>query len=374
MLEVGSKIGLSCSILGRAAWKGKWRINRVSRMKTNKKSLFFIVTLLTLGLLLSACGSSDSTEETQPAVEEETTQEEVPVETSDINPFTGETGGLDNPVIVVKIDNVNPARPQWGLADADIVFVEEVEAGLTRLAAVFSSNLPEKVGPVRSARISDLEIMGQFGTPAFAYSGAQKKLLPEIASANIVELAHGSSGGVYNREATKRAPHNLTINLREAAPTLVGVSTPKDVGLVFDEAAATGGTATSTFNAKWPSSRVGAEWDAVNNGWVIALDSAPALDANTNAPIFANNIVIQFVNQGDSIYKDSGGNFTPLIETVGSGTAVVLRDGQRFEVDWSRPSATGGTSYSLAGSPFAFAPGQTWVLFVPTTYDVTFEP
>ena len=374
MLEVGSKIGFSCSILGRAAWKGKWRFNKVRCMKTNKKPLFFIVTFLTLGLLLSACGSSDSTEETQPVAEEETTQEEIPAETSDINPFTGETGGLDNPVIVVKIDNVNPARPQWGLAEADIVFVEEVEAGLTRLAAVFSSNLPEKVGPVRSARISDLEIMSQFGTPAFAYSGAQKRLLPEIASANIVELAHGSSGGVYNREATKRAPHNLTINLREAAPTLVGVSTPKDVGLVFDEAAATGGTATSTFNAKWPASRVGAEWDAVNNGWVIALDSAPALDANTNAPIFANNIVIQFVNQGDSIYKDSGGNFTPLIETVGSGTAVVLRDGQRFEVDWSRPIATGGTSYSLAGSPFSFAPGQTWVLFVPTTYDVTFEP
>jgi len=216
--------------------------------------------------------------------------------------------------------------------------------------------------------------MEQFGTPAFAYSGAQKALLPEIAAANIVELAHGTSGGVYNRETTKPAPHNLTINLSQAAPTLVGVSTPKDIGLVFDETVATGGTVTSTFNAKWPASRVGAEWDSVNNGWVIALDSAPALDANTNAPIFANNVVIQYVNQGDSIYKDSGGNFTPLIETVGSGNAVVLRDGQRFEVNWSRPMASSGTSYTLAGTPFAFAPGQTWVLFVPTTYDVTFEP
>jgi hypothetical protein len=107
---------------------------------------------------------------------------------------------------------------------------------------------------------------------------------------------------------------------------------------------------------------------------VIALDSAPALDANTNAPIFTPNIVIQYVNQGDSIYKDSGGNFTPLIETVGSGTAVVLRDGQRFDATWSRPIATGGTTYSVAGSPMAFAPGQTWVLYVPLNYVVTFEP
>lgn len=344
-------------------------------MKIKKTSLPLLVAFLVFGLLLSACGrsSSEEAEQTTP-VEDATQEQEAPAQTSNLNPFTGKPGGLENPVIVVKIDNVNPARPQWGLAEADIVFVEQVEAGLTRLAAVYASNLPEKVGPVRSARISDLEIMEQFGTPAFAYSGAQRRLLPEIAAANIVELAHGSSGGVYNREATKRAPHNLTINLKQAAASLVGVSTPKDIGIVFNETAATGGTATSTFNAKWPASRVGAEWDAVNNGWVIALDSAPALDANTNAPIFANNVVIQYVNQGDSIYKDSGGNFTPLIETVGSGTAVVLRDGQRFEVNWSRPTATAGTSYSLAGAPFAFAPGQTWVLYVPKTYDVTFEP
>lgn len=344
-------------------------------MKIEKTKLSFLIPLLAFALLLSACGGSESADEAQTDTGDESAQEqEVQEETSTLNPFTGETGGLENPVIVVKIDNVNPARPQWGLSEADIVFVEQVEAGLTRLAAVYATNLPQKVGPVRSARISDLEIMEQFGTPAFAYSGAQSALLPEIAAANIVELAHGTSGGVYNRETTKPAPHNLTINLSQAAPTLVGVSTPKDIGLVFDATVATGGTATSTFNAKWPASRVGAEWDAVNNGWVIALDSAPALDANTNAPIFANNVVIQYVNQGDSIYKDSGGNFTPLIETVGSGNAVVLRDGQRFDVNWSRPVATGGTSYTLSGAPFAFAPGQTWVLYVPIGYDVTFEP
>ncbi len=346
-------------------------IYRVRLMKiTNSKfaaiSLFFV-----FALVLSACGRGDAGEDPNDQIDQD---QEQPVEPSTLNPFTGKAGGLDNPVIVVKIDNVNPARPQWGLAEADLVYVEEVEAGLTRIAAVYATNMTEKVGPVRSARISDLEIMEQFGTPAFAYSGAQQRLLPEIAAANIVELAHGSSGGVYNREATKSAPHNLTIDLKKAAASLVGVSNPKDIGLVFDSTPATGGTATNTFNAKWPASRVGAEWDSVNNGWVMALDSAPALDANTNAPIFASNVVIQYVNQGDSIYKDSGGNFTPLIETVGSGNAVVLRDGQRFDVTWSRPIATGGTTYSLAGSPMAFAPGQTWVLYVPQSYVVTFEP
>lgn len=345
-------------------------------MRIHSIKIVFPAVFLTLGLVLSGCGGGNNAASEvaeEPAAQSDQSQE-VPVEVSVLNPFTGKAGGLNNPVIVVKIDNVNPARPQWGLAEADLIFVEEVEAGLTRLAAVYSTNQPEKVGPVRSARISDLEIMEQFGTPAFAYSGAQKKLLPEIAAANIVELAHGSSSGAFNREATKRAPHNLTINIKDAAASVVGVSTARDIGLVFDETKATGGAVTSTFNVKWPASRVGAEWDAVNNGWVMALDSAPALDANTNAPIFATNIVIQYVNQGDSIYKDSGGNFTPLIQSVGSGTALVLRDGQRFEVNWSRPLATSGTSYSAAGTPFAFAPGQTWVLYLPKTYAVTFEP
>lgn len=340
----------------------------------NTKSAYLSITFI-LALVLTACGGDASDSASNDEANSDQAQEQTtPVEVETTNPFTGKSGGLDNPVIVVKVDNVNPARPQWGLAEADLVFVEEVEAGLTRIAAVYSSNLPQRVGPVRSARISDLEIMEQFGTPAFAYSGAQQKLLPEIAAANIVEVAHGSSGGVYNREATKSAPHNLTINLAQLAPTLVGASTPKDIGLVFDATAATGGTATNTFNVKWPASRVGAEWDSVNNGWVVSLDSAPALDANTNAPIFANNIVIQYVQQGDSIYKDSGGNFTPLIQTVGTGTAAVLRDGQRFEVSWSRPTPTSGTTYSMAGVPMAFAPGQTWVLFVPQSYAVTFEP
>ena len=90
--------------------------------------------------------------------------------------------------MVVKIDDTTAARPQAGLEDADLVYIEQVESGLTRLAAVFSSKIPAIIGPVRSARISDIEILEQFGRVAFAYSGAQKKLLPVIAAANLENL------------------------------------------------------------------------------------------------------------------------------------------------------------------------------------------
>jgi len=86
--------------------------------------------------------------------------------------------GTNGPVLAVKIDDTNAAHPQIGLEDADVVYIEQVEGGLTRLAAIFSSVIPERVGPVRSARISDIDILSQYGRVAFAYSGAQRKLLP----------------------------------------------------------------------------------------------------------------------------------------------------------------------------------------------------
>jgi hypothetical protein len=85
-----------------------------------------------------------------------------------LSPFTGEPVSRLGPVIAVKIDNIVNARPQTGLQDADIVYVLPVEGGLSRFLAVFSSRLPPVIGPVRSAREDDLELLRQFGKPAFA--------------------------------------------------------------------------------------------------------------------------------------------------------------------------------------------------------------
>lgn len=81
------------------------------------------------------------------------------------NSLTG-IEGVDGPVLVVKIDDTTFAHPQVGLKSADVVYIEQVEGGLTRLAAVFSSNIPALIGPVRSARISDIELLAQYGKSA----------------------------------------------------------------------------------------------------------------------------------------------------------------------------------------------------------------
>src|SRR5215469_16404214 len=97
-----------------------------------------------------------------------------------VSPFTGDRIKWRKHVLVVKIDNIVFARPQTGLTKADIVYVLPVEGGLTRFFVVFSSRFPRVIGPVRSARVDDLELLHQFGRPAFAFSGAQNNELPII--------------------------------------------------------------------------------------------------------------------------------------------------------------------------------------------------
>lgn len=120
--------------------------------------------------------------------------------------------GVDGPILVVKIDDTSLARPQIGLEDADVVYIEQVEGGLTRLAAIFSSVIPQNIGPVRSARISDIDILSQYGKVIFAYSGAQRAMLTIIANSNLWDYgAQRSSPTIYTREETRPSPYDMVL-------------------------------------------------------------------------------------------------------------------------------------------------------------------
>src|SRR6202020_1904866 len=112
-----------------------------------------------------------------------------------LDPFTGEPVKSLGPVLAVKIDTIVYARPQTGLQSADLVYVIPVEGGLTRFMAVYSSHIPPVIGPVRSARQSDLDILKQFGRPAFAWSGARSHLVPFIERAPVSDLYALQVGG-----------------------------------------------------------------------------------------------------------------------------------------------------------------------------------
>jgi hypothetical protein len=284
-----------------------------------------------------------------------------PSRTTGVQPFTG-LPGRPRPVLVVKIDNVGPARPHTGLGAADIVYVEQVEAGQSRLMAVFSSRLPSVAGPVRSARESDLELLRQFGQPALAYSGAQSKLLPLLHAAPVHELTPGGDGaGAFFRSGDRVAPHNLYLRPAQALAAAPRASLARDIGFRFGPAPG-GGRPTAQRSVSFPAARFAFTWSAPRDRWLISMDGRPAVTTD-GGRLGAATVVIQYVTVRSSRFQDRGGNVSPFSETVGSGRALVLRDGRAYDARWSRPSADGGTSFDTPdGAPLAFTRGPVWVV------------
>ena len=273
--------------------------------------------------------------------------------------------GTDGPVLVVKIDDTTQAHPQIGLDQADLVYIEQVEGGLTRLAAVFSSAIPSHIGPVRSARITDIELLAQFGHIAFTYSGAQSKLLPVIHAANLQDLgAQRESPTIYIRDEARNAPVNLILRADLLMARLkdqgVAIETSKNMGWKFG-APPVGGQLINSVKLKWPANSYSATWSSAESRWLLFHGGNPDL-ASDGKQLGPTTLVIQLVSITPSQYHDKFGGVTPFSATVGEGNGFILRDGHAFAAKWNRPSATSGTTWTeIDGSPLPFAPGQVWI-------------
>ena len=273
--------------------------------------------------------------------------------------------GVDGQLLAVKIDDTSAAHPQIGLEDADIVYIEQVEAGLTRLAAIFSTRIPQRIGPVRSARISDIDILNQFGRVAFAYSGAQRKLLPVIAAANLEDLgAQRQSPTIYTTDPARRSPYAMVLRadllMQKVKDNNLSVDVAKSVGFVFGDLPE-GGKPVQQVVMNWPSATYSAEWSEKQSRWHLSHNGKLNL-ADSGVVLGPTTLVIQMVKISPSEYGDKFGGITPLSETVGTGKAFVLRNGEVFSATWNRPFPDSGTTFSLAdGSAMNFAAGQIWV-------------
>lgn len=271
------------------------------------------------------------------------------------------TGAAAGRVLAVKIDNVRAARPQTGLDAADVVYVEQVEGGLSRLMAVYATRLPKTVGPVRSARESDLELLRQFDRPVLAFSGAQGRLLPLIDKEPLEAVTPKDAENAYHRDRDRPSPHNLYLRpgrLLPSAPGEAALTTGFRYGPGPD-----GGAPAASYTVRYPSARFRFTWSQERRGWEVTTDGAPTVTADGRR-LAPATVVVQYVNVRRSDYHDALGNHTPYTETVGSGRAEVLRDGRSHDVRWQRPTAADGTRFTTRdGEPVAFAEGQVWVVF-----------
>lgn len=280
------------------------------------------------------------------------------------NVLTG-VPGANGHVLAAKIDDTPEAHPQIGLRDADVIYIEQVEGGLTRLAAIYTSKYPENIGPVRSARISDLDILAQYGRVAFAYSGAQSKFLPKIRAANLVDLgAEHEPPAIYYRDETRSEPTNLILKpidlLAKAKNEGANIAFAKSVGWQFGESP-TSGEPIKSAKVIWPASNYTFTWSDLEKRWLIDYHRMPDLDS-TGYQLGDKTILIQLVSITDSEYRDKAGGITPFSNTIGVGFGYLLRDGKAFKINWKRDNADSGTSFFTAdGKAAYFKPGQIWI-------------
>jgi Protein of unknown function (DUF3048) N-terminal domain/Protein of unknown function (DUF3048) C-terminal domain len=277
-----------------------------------------------------------------------------------LSPFTGEPVHRLKRVLAVKIGNTFPERPPTGLSRADIVYLIPVEGGLSRIMAVFSSHYPRVIGPVRSAREDDLQLLRQFGRPAFAWSGAQPRLVPVVRHARIADLYALTAGG-YFRTVDRVAPYNLYARTRTLLKQARHASVARDIGLRFGPPPP-GGHHLRSKSVSYPAASFRFTWSPAKGRWLVRMDGSRAISVGAGQ-LSAPTVVVQRVVVGLSRFLEQGPVLPPDAKTVGSGTAVVLRNGKAYHARWSRPSANGGTTFTTdSGKPMTLARGPVWIV------------
>lgn len=295
------------------------------------------------------------------------TDEDAPSRQGAVGPFAPLSGlptdraTADRPALMIKVDNHPRARPQTGLELADIVFDYRAE-GITRFAAVFQSQVPDPVGPVRSSRTSDFDLLRGLDTPIYGSSGGNDYVTNGLRNLPIVELTNRTRNE-YFRNFSRPAPHNLYVNgsdLYALAPA--DLPKPQPWFQYRSEGAALPPTASPAVGpvsvAFTDGPLVTHEWDAGIGGWRRTQDGTPhtTVDGDQLAP---ENVVI-FVTDYRTSPADA---ISPEVRSTGGGPLVVLTAGNIITGRWDRPTAEDKPILTDGrGEVIRLTPGRTWVL------------
>ncbi len=276
------------------------------------------------------------------------------------HPLTGQAtnAAAARPAVALKIDNVDQARPQTGIGRADVVYEEMVEGSLTRLIAIFHSQLPPTAGPVRSVRVSDFDVLAAYNRPLLGASGANPGVLSALKDAPVVNV-NALVSPHYWRDTSRRAPHNLYTSPSKllshapsgaAAPPAMFLTGHRDAGASVKGVTVAFGRAT----ANWT-------WDATQAQWRRKQNGTDHVD-KTGGPIGAENVVVMVTSYTPNAIDAN----SPEAHTVGTGRAMMFLNGTVVDGTWKRTEATAPIKfYDKSGRQVVFRPGQTWVELAP---------
>ncbi len=293
-----------------------------------------------------------------------------------IAPLTGEAiapGTAVNPSLAAKIDNHKEARPQVGLERTDIVFEELVEGGLTRYVAVWQSDVPEEIGPVRSIRPMDPDIVSAFGG-IICYSGGQQRFVALMQAAPVFNAIHGqkATAETFYRTTTKKAPHNVLVKASVVVSEHPDLAAPaQQFAFSLDTASSTAakdGVPSSAVNLVFSqASQPSWTWDSAGGQYLRAQLGVADMDSN-GAQLSATNVIAIRVGIDTSLG-------VPKTQLIGSGEAWVSSGGKTVHATWSKSSATSAIALTDdQGVTVRLAPGNSWIELVPDGGSVSLVP
>lgn len=282
--------------------------------------------------------------------------------------------GLNRPSLAAKVDNHEGARPQVGLERTDIVFEELVEGGITRYVAIWHSDLPDEVGPVRSVRPMDPDIVTPFGG-IIAYSGGQQVFVDMMMAAPVVNAVFDyDDQDLFFRDDVHDSPHDVIVRATELValhpelappPAQFAYALAPALPTAVSEGTPNSGLQLRFSDARWPAWA----WDAAAARWLRSQEGEPDLDS-ADAQLGASNVVTMRVEIDRDSYED-----VPRTIMIGSGELWVSTGGKTVHGVWHKDSAAGSIRLiSDIGTPITLAPGNTWVELVPSDGSIEVLP
>lgn len=343
-------------------------------MPTRTRSVVLTSVFVALALFATACSGSN-TEATATGDGPTTTQSASPTA-----PLTGlpdpEGEAASRPALSVKIGNDPIARPQNGLAVADIVWEEVVEGRMARFLAVFNSTSPEIVGPIRSVRFTDPDLVWPLGG-LFVYSGGVPEAVAALSEAPVQSVDEGIEEPEMFRSPDRQAPHNLYGRPAELWKLAEDPAPPLPLLRYLEEGETFGGStggenvASVTIDYGDVNGEYVAryDWDAERGQFLRSSGGEPQIGAD-GEPLGTPNLIIQFIDYAGGVGVE-GAKGT----VVGSAEAWVLSQGKLIRGGWSRADLDSQTEYrDAAGEMILLPPGRTWISLPQIGTEVVVEP
>lgn len=266
--------------------------------------------------------------------------------------------------ITVQIDNEPNARPQKGLAKADVVYeIELYNGGYTRYTAVFNDNIPSLLEAVRSTRISNVDLYLDWGG-AFVYYGGQnyegRDVFKYMDTVKIEAQIAAMDYPNFKRDSKRAAPNNVYCNLQDVIK-LKEYTAPEKSPLNFSaDGYTTQGGDVSEFDIVYRSDSYHPSYTYRPEEGVYyrSYNDKPHVDGDSNEQITCANVIVMRVETS----WHNGMSDAPVHKLTGKGNCEYFVGGKHFSGTWSRDSVNDNTQYlDSEGNPVVFKPGKTFI-------------